>query len=142
MRSTDGTLALPSTITAFYHCYIPSTSSTRHTDTIEFLPKYLYLPMVTNSTYLIQAAEDIISILTNQKTISLHPSISSGSPILNTYLEVAHILQCAFQAPPTPPQHLPPNIDKLASYLPRVRTPSLPRVNPPPLPRVPTSTPH
>ena len=77
-----------------------------------------------------------------QKSTPFHPSLYFGTPILNAYLEVARILQLAVQTPPTPPSHLPPNIDSIPSSLPRVRTPPLPRVNPPPLPRVTTSNPH
>ena len=125
-----------------YHCYTPSTSSTRHTDTVEFLPKQFDFPRITNTTYLCQAAEDIIRILSNKKAISYHPSLYFWPTILNAYLQVARILQHAVQTPPTPPPHLPLNIDKIPSSLPRVHTPSLLRVNPLPLPRVPTSTPH
>ena len=125
-----------------YHCYIPSTASTRHADTVEFFPNHFDFPRTTNSTYLCQAAEDIISILSNKKSIYSHPSLSFGPPILNAYLQVAHILHRDVQTPPTPPPHLTPNIDKLPSSLPRVHTLSIPRVDPLPLPRVPTSTPH
>ena len=59
---------------------------------VEFFPKQFYFPRVTNSTYLHQAAEETISILNNQKNISLQSSLSFGPPILNTYVEVAHIL--------------------------------------------------
>ena len=46
-----------------YCCYIPSTSSTRNADTVEFFPKHFDFPRTTNSTYLRQAAKEIISIL-------------------------------------------------------------------------------
>ena len=78
-----------------YHCYIPTTESTRHADTVEFFQKPFNFPKVTNSAYLRQAAEYIISIISNKQAISLHPSLSCGSPILNSYLQVAQILRRA-----------------------------------------------
>ena len=125
-----------------YHCYIPSTTSTRHADTFKFFPKHFDFHRITNSAYLFQSAEDIISILSNKKSISSHPSLSFGPPIINAYLQVDLILQCAVQTPPTPPPHLTPKIDKLPSSFPRVHIPLLQRVNPFPLLRVPTSNPH
>ena len=125
-----------------YHCYISTNASTRHSDTVEFFPKHFNLPKVTNSTYLRQAAEDIISILSDKKAISSHPSLYFGSPIYNSYLQVVHILRLSDQTPPTPPLYLLLNIGKLPSSLLRVRTPSLPRFNPLPLPRVPASPPN
>ena len=113
-----------------------------HADTVEFFLKHFELPRITNSTYLRQPAEDIISILSNKKSIYSRPSLSFGTPILSNYLHIARILRRDVQTSPTPRPRLPPNIYKLPSSLPRVLTPSLPRVNPPPLPRVPTSTPH
>ena len=105
-------------------------------------PKHFDFPRITNSAYLRQAAEDIISILSKKKAISSHPSLSFGTPIPNAYLQVARFLRRAVQTPPTPPPHLPPNIDKLPSSLPRMHTPSFPRLKTLPLPRVPTSNPH
>ena len=125
-----------------YHCYIPSIESTRLMDTVKFFLKHFDFPRITNSAYLRQSAEDIISILSNKKAVSLHPSLYFGTPIPNAYLQVDRILQRAVQTPPTPQPHLSPSIDKLPSSLLRVRTPSLPRVNSPPLPRLSTSTPH
>ena len=101
---------------------------------VTFFPKHFDFPRITNSAYLHQAAEDIISILSNKKSISSHPSLSFGPPILNAYLQVARILRRAVQTPPAPPPHLNPNIDKVPS--------SLLMVNPLPLPMVPTSSPN
>ena len=125
-----------------YHCYTPSTASNRHADTVEFFPKHFDFHKITNSTYLGQAAEDIISIFSDQKDISSHPSLSFGTPVHNAYLQVARILRRSVQTPPTPPPHITPNIDKLPSSLPRLPTPSLPRVKTLPLLSVTTSTPH
>ena len=125
-----------------YHCYIPTTVSTRHADTVEFFPKHFNFPKVTNSTYLRQTAEDIIIILSNKHAICSHPSRSFGSPILNSYFQVAQILRRAVQTPPTPLPHRLSDLGKLPSSLPRVCTPSLPRENPLPLPSVPASLPH
>ena len=51
---------------------------------IAFFLKHFNFPKFTKSTYLNQAAEDIISILSNKKPISFPPSLSFGSPILNS----------------------------------------------------------
>ena len=90
-----------------YHCYIPTTVSTRHTNTVEFFPNYFNFPKVTNSTYLCQSAEGIISILYKKHNPSSHPSLSFGSPILNAYLQVSQILQRAAQTPPPTPMYTP-----------------------------------
>ena len=139
MLPTAGTLAPPSTITAVNTSTFPPLHppGTQHTD--EFFPNYFNFPKVTDSTYLRQAAEDIISILSNKHATSLHPSLSFGSPILNSYLQVAHILQLAVQTPPTPPPQTPQDLVKLPSSLPGVYKPSLLRLNPPPLTRVPAT---
>ena len=122
-----------------YHCYIQTTVSTRHASTVEFFPKSFNFPKVTDSTYLCQAVEDIISILSKKHTPSTHPSIAFGSPILNAYLQVAHILRHAAQTPPPTPLPTPLLHGKLPSSIPRVSTPSLLRVDLPPLPRVPST---
>ena len=96
-----------------YHCYIPTTAPPRHADTVDFLPKHFNFLKVTNSTYLIQAAEDIISILSDKHTISSHPSLYFGYPILNYYSQVAQILQRSVQTLPNPPTQPTLDIVKL-----------------------------
>ena len=138
MLSTVGTLAPPPITTAV----TTATSQPLYplgTQTLLSSSQYFSFPKVTNSTYLRQAAEGIISILSKKHNPSSHPSLSFGSPILNAYLQVAQILQRSVQTPPPPPLHTPPIHGKLPSSVPRVSTPSLPRVDPPPLPRVPST---
>ena len=122
-----------------YHCYIPTTASTRHANTVKFFQKYFNFPKVTDSTYLRQAAEDIVRILSNKHTNYSHPSLSFGSPILNSYLQVTQILLLAVQTPL-------PLLHKLTRTM--KNSPHLFRGcarhhfrgwNPPPLPRVPTT---
>ena len=69
-----------------YQYYIPTTAPNRQADTVEFLIKHFNFPKFTNSTYLRQAAEDIISILSKKQAISFHPSLCFGYRILNSYL--------------------------------------------------------
>ena len=75
-----------------YHFCIPSNASTRYANTVEFFPKSFNSPKFTDSTYLRQAAEDIIIILSKKHTHSSHSSLYFGYPILNAYLQVAQIL--------------------------------------------------
>ena len=89
-----------------YHCYIPSTESTRNAEMVEFFPKHFDSPRITNSAYLLEEAEDIISILSSKKAIFYHPSLSFGPHILTAYFHVASILQRAVQTTPIPTQIL------------------------------------
>ena len=57
---------LPFHIYRCYHYYTPLTAPTRHKDTVKFLPNHFNFLGTTNSTYFCQAAEDIISILSNK----------------------------------------------------------------------------
>ena len=118
MTSTIRPLPPPPNHYCCYHCYIPTTASTRHGNTVELFPKYFNFPNVTNSTYLCQSADYIISILSNKHTPYSYPSLSFGSPILYVYLQVAQILLCSAQTPPPTPLHTPPIHGKLTLSVP------------------------
>jgi hypothetical protein len=108
--------------------YIPSTARERDVDTLQFFPKAIPFPKITNDDYLTQAAGDIISIL--QSKPSPLPTLQYGDATKNALVAIAKLLGRA--APPP-------------AILPRVPDPPLPTPVPA-LPRVhklpnPTSTP-
>jgi hypothetical protein len=120
-----------------YHCYIPSTASTRNADTVDFFPKQVPFPKTNTDDYLRQAAEDIVSILSTKRTSN--PSLTYGSPITNAYTHIAQILRRATTPPSAPaPPTLPAPLPRVPAPLPRVpeARPQAAPAAPAPLPRV------
>ena len=73
-------------------CYLPRTREVRHCDTVEFIPHQIPFPSVTLKEFLIQAASDIITILTQRKKPSI-PSLEAGDPTRNALLQLAEQLK-------------------------------------------------
>ena len=78
-----------------YRCvtgYFPRTRKTRIYETVTFLPHEVPFPKVNLQYHLTQAAEDIITILT-QPLKSTTPSLQEGDPIHNALLDIANKLK-------------------------------------------------
>ena len=69
-------------------CYFPKTRETRHCDTVEFIPYSIPFSQVKLKDYLVQSAEDIITLLI-QLPSSTTPSLQEGDPVRNALLELA-----------------------------------------------------
>ena len=82
-----------------YTCFVPSTNTERHPDTVDFFPVVNPIPFITTYNYLRQAANDILYIPQHpQRTI---PSLMYGNKISNVYIHLAQILKQATVPPPT-----------------------------------------
>ena len=75
-----------------FKCFIPETGDERDADTVEFFPQQDPFPQVNNETFLRQAASYIIAILQPPKPII--PSLTYGHIAVNTFIDIATILQC------------------------------------------------
>ena len=73
-------------------CYFPRTRTTRVCDMVTFLPHYIPFPNITTKDYLKQAAEDIITILT-QPPSTTTPSLEAGDPVCLALHQIAEQLQ-------------------------------------------------
>ena len=73
-------------------CYFPSTRSTRPCDTVTFFPTTIPFPQVGLTDHLRQAANDIVTILTQPPSTTV-PSLASGDPTRNALIELATQLQ-------------------------------------------------
>ena len=80
--------------------YFPDTRSEKYTDTVTFLPHSIPIPTITMEDYLLQAVDDIISILKSPSPTIL-PTLKKGNATRNAILEIATMLKTAL-APPSP----------------------------------------
>ena len=72
-------------------CFFPKTRSERVCDTVKFLPHTIPIPKTNIDDYLRQSAQDIITILSNQPSITA-PSLTVGDPVRNALVKIAQQL--------------------------------------------------
>ena len=85
----------------FVECFFPRTQSTCVCDTVTFLPHAIPFPTITVGNYMKQAAEDIITILTQPPKTTV-PSLQAGDPVRAALLELAKQLQRIEPLPDSP----------------------------------------
>ena len=88
-------------------CYVPSTKSTRISDTVAFIPTTVPIPVTSIDDHLCQAAGDIVTILQNPPK-SQFPSLHLGDKTQQAIQAIAELLNRA--APSPPPFNNPPSI--------------------------------
>ena len=109
-------------------CYFPRTRTTRICETVTFLPHEVPFPKVNLQDHLTQAAEDIITILT-QPPNSTTPSLREGDPICNALLDISQHLKRVENIPePTAAVQQSKNQTDATIQLPQNRAPP-PRVD-------------
>lgn len=81
-----------------YNSYILSTRGNQDALTVKWFPKTVPIPKVTNKEYIRQTAEDMITILQQQKKTSI-PSLQFGQPTTNAFIQIAQILKRATKHP-------------------------------------------
>ena len=86
--------------------YFPKTRAEKTTDTVTFLPHSIPIPSISMQDYLLQAVDDIVSLLKNPPQ-SLLPTFKEGDPIRNAVLEIATTLKAALPPPVLPPPTVP-----------------------------------
>ena len=74
-----------------HKCYIPTTSRCWDVLTIDWFPHTVPPPTVTSDTYLIQTADEILSIM--KSPTEKHSPLTFSSTIKNYFIQVAHILR-------------------------------------------------
>ena len=79
--------------------YFPETRSEKYKDTVTFLPHSIPIPTISMEDYLLQAVDDIISILKSPSTTIL-PTLKEGNATRNAILEIATTLKTALPPPP------------------------------------------
>ena len=84
-------------------CYFLRIRETRYYDIVEFIPNKIQFPEVKLRYFLIQAATDIITILTQPKKKSI-PTLEEGNSIRNALLQIAEQLK-RVEKLPEPIQH-------------------------------------
>jgi len=93
-------------------CFFPKTRQEQDCNTVEFFPHAVQFPRVTVKDHLTQAADDIVTILTQPPSTTV-PSLKAGDPIRNALLQLENLLK---QAAPIKPvmssNHIPksPNV--------------------------------
>src|SRR5687767_5273582 len=89
---------------------------------VDFFPRRIKFPTVTNQDYLRQTAEDMLTLLTPSTATNSQNPLLYGKPMLNAYHEVATILRQAVSlpSPPVMPVVLPRVSGQIAA-LPRVQ---------------------
>jgi hypothetical protein len=70
--------------------------------TVDFFPEKFSFPNFTTDDYLKQTAEDMLHLLQTPRTTSATPTLAFGSPILNSYQQIAEILRRAVPPAPAP----------------------------------------
>ena len=138
-----------------YRCYktlLTDTNSIRDTLTLDWFPKTVPFPKVTNDTYLRQTADDLLSLLQPTQPERQAHELTYGSSVTNAYVQIAQLLRRATAPPAAPPTSTtiastpapPPRVPTLPVPPPRVPTPTAPQPRVPtpiaPQPRVPTPT--
>ena len=76
-----------------YRCvkiYVPETGKVRDADTVQFFPHSIQFPSTTTEDYLLQASNDILSILKNPP--SSLPFLEAGSTTKNAIEKIAKLL--------------------------------------------------
>ena len=81
-------------------CYIPRTGGIIDVDTVEWFPHHISFPTITKEDQLVQAAEDIVSIL--QAPTPVSPNLTFGNEVKNALLKIATILKRAASTPSKP----------------------------------------
>ena len=81
-------------------CYVPRTGGVIDVDTVEWFPHHVTFPQVSKEDQLLQAAEDIVSIL--QLPPPSIPTLKFGSKVKNALLNIAIILKRANPNPSKP----------------------------------------
>ena len=81
-------------------CYIPRTGGVIDVDTVEWFPHHIPFPKFTKQEQLVQAAEDIVSIL--QTPAAVTPAVTFGNEVKNALLKIATILKRADPSPAKP----------------------------------------
>ena len=84
-------------------CYFPRTRTTRICETVTFVPHEVPFPQVNLKEHLTQAAEDIVSILT-QPPSPTTPSLKVGDPVRNALFNIATQLRRTQEIPELPKQ--------------------------------------
>ena len=85
-----------------YRCitaYFPRTRTTRICDTVTFFPHEVTFPRVTLKDHLVQAAEDIVHILSAPPPTTV-PTLRAGDPVRNALAEIATLLHNVEDIPP------------------------------------------
>ena len=126
-----------------YRCYktfLTDTNAIRDTLTLDWFPKTVPFPKVTNDNYLRQTADDLLSLLQPAQPATQAHSLTYGSNVTNAYIQIAQLLRRA-TTPPTPrPTADPPRVPTPApatlptnpATIPRVATPAPPAPAAPP----------
>ena len=70
------------------NCYFPRTKTERNCDTVTFFPAEIPFPRVKLQDFLVQAATDIITLLTSPPSTTT-PSLQAGDPVRNALLTLA-----------------------------------------------------
>lgn len=82
--------------------YFPKERSEKFTDTVTFIPHEIPIPQISLDEYLLQAVDDIISILQTPES-TLPPTFKLGDPTRNALLEIiATTLKSTVDPPATP----------------------------------------
>ena len=82
-------------------CYFPRTRTTRICETVTFIPHEIPFPEVKLTDHLRQAAEDIVTILTQPPATNV-PSLRAGDPTRNALLDIATQLHRVEDIPSPP----------------------------------------
>lgn len=81
-------------------CYVPRTGGVIDVDTVEWFPHHVSFPKISKEDQLLQAAEDIVSIL--QSPPPVIPTLKFGNEVKNALLDIATILKRAAPTPSKP----------------------------------------
>ena len=96
--------------------YFPDTRSEKSTDTVTFLPHSIPIPTISMEDYLLQAVDDIVSILQSPST-SPFPTLKDGDVTRNAILDIATALKTALPPPQPPTTTIPESRVVIANNL-------------------------
>ena len=82
-------------------CHFPRAQTTRVCETVTFFPHEVPFPKVTLKEHLIQAADNIVSILTKPPSITV-PNLQAGEQVQNALLDIATQLRRVEKNPNRP----------------------------------------
>ena len=77
-------------------CFIPTTSTVVHANTVEFFPKHIPFPAVKMEDFLRQATSDILAILQKPSTV---PSLQCGDDTQAAVTQIAQLLNRSVPQP-------------------------------------------